>query len=50
METKHAYPKEVIRTIVQKMVADKKNIQEYIKKNGSINGFSDESIIFAKPI
>lgn len=36
--------------IFHKMVADKKAIQEYIRAHGTIAGFSDGSVRFAKPL
>lgn len=47
---KESYSKEAIRQMTKKMMDDKKSIQEYIKKNGSINGFNNDSIVFAKPL
>lgn len=34
----------------RKMVADKKSVQSYIRENGTLEGFGDETIIFAKPL
>jgi hypothetical protein len=36
-------------SIIQKMIEDKRAIHEYIKRNGSLKGFRDERIKFAKP-
>ncbi len=36
--------------VCHKMIADKKAIQEYIRSHGTIAGFSDESVRFAKPL
>lgn len=42
--------KEKIYQVIQKMIRDKKTIHKYIKDNGSIEGFKDNSITFAKPL
>ena len=39
-----------IKDIVKKMQHDKKVTKDYIQKNGSLKGFDDKSIIFAKPL
>ena len=42
--------KEIIRNVIKKMVSDKKSISDYIRKNGSLKGFSNPEIEFAKPL
>lgn len=42
--------KEIIRNVIKKMVSDKKSISDYIRKNGSLKGFSNAEIEFAKPL
>ena len=37
------------KSIIQQMVDDKREIREYIKKNGSLKGFKSATIRFAKP-
>ena len=40
----------MIARIFRKMQEDKKTIRAYIKEHGTLNGFSNDSIQFAKPI
>lgn len=39
-----------IRDMVRKMIADKKAISNYIREHGTLEGFTDSTIKFAKPI
>ncbi len=41
---------ECVKSTFKKMMADKKAISDYIHKQGTISGFKDESIQFAKPL
>lgn len=45
-----AVTSERIGDVFRKMVTDKKTVQSYIRENGTIEGFRDETIIFAKPL
>ena len=36
--------------IFKKMIADKRSVQSYIRIHGTLKGFKDESIVFAKPL
>ena len=36
--------------ILEKMIADNRAVQSYIRKHGNLNGFYDETIEFAKPL
>lgn len=37
------------KSIIQQMIDDKREVREYIKKNGSLKGFKSATIRFAKP-
>ena len=39
-----------VKGIFKKMIADKRSVQSYIRIHGTLKGFKDESIVFAKPI
>ena len=39
-----------MKNILKKMLYDKRSISSYIQKNGTLNGFKDDTIIFAKPL
>ena len=41
---------ESIRNVFRKMFDDKKAVQSYIRENGTLEGFRDETIVFAKPL
>ena len=41
---------EDIRNVFKKMLSDKRRISSYIQENGTLNGFKDDTIIFAKPL
>ena len=41
---------ESVKNTFRKMMADKKAISDYIRKKGTIRGFKDDSIRFAKPL
>ena len=42
--------KNEVRNIFKKMLSDKKSISSYIQKNGTLDGFNDDTIILAKPL
>ena len=39
-----------VRGIFKKMLSDKNKMRSYIQKHGTLNGFKDDTIIFAKPL
>ena len=39
-----------VKNIFKKMLADKRAVQSYIREHGTLNGFDDGTIIFAKPL
>lgn len=41
---------ENIGKVFRKMIADKKAVQSYIREKGTLEGFQDETITFAKPL
>ena len=41
---------ESVKSTFRKMMADKKAISDYIRERGTIRGFKDDSIQFAKPL
>ena len=41
---------ENITNVFRKMLEDKKAVQSYIRERGTLEGFEDETIIFAKPL
>ena len=38
------------KSVFKKMLSDKNRMRSYIQENGTLNGFSDDSIIFTYPI
>ena len=43
-------PNEGVKDIFRKMLEDKCAVQSHIQKHGTLNGFKNESIVFAKPL
>lgn len=41
---------ENVKDVFKKMLADKKSVQSYIRQHGTLNGFDDGTVIFAKPL
>lgn len=41
---------EDIKNIFKKMIADKKAMQSYIREHGTLKGFANDTILFAKPL
>lgn len=41
---------ENVKDVFKKMLADKKAVQSYIRQHGTLNGFDDGTVIFAKPL
>lgn len=39
-----------VKNVFKKMIADKRAVQSYIREHGTLKGFKDDSIIFAKPL
>ena len=39
-----------IKGIFKKMLSDKNQMRSYIQEHGTLNGFKDDRIIFAKPL
>ena len=39
-----------VRGIFKKMLSDKNKMRSYIQEHGTLNGFKDDTIIFAKPL
>ena len=50
MEKTNNTRQDQIRDMVRKMVADKKAISNYIREHGTLKGFNDPTITFAKPL
>lgn len=42
--------KENIKNVFKQMIADKRAVQSYIRKHGTLDGFKKEKILFAKPL
>lgn len=38
------------KEVLRKVVADKQRIQSYVSEHGNLRGFSDETIVYAKPL
>ena len=49
-QTKKNTPSKEVKNVFKQMLKDKNVMRSYIQKNGTLNGFKDESIIFAKPL
>jgi hypothetical protein len=49
-EIQQASKKENVKNIFKKMIADKRAVQAYIRKHGTLNGFDDGTVVFAKPL
>jgi len=39
-----------VKNIFKKMLADKRAVQSYIREHGTLNGFDDGTVVFAKPL
>lgn len=50
MEKEKTMETKKFRDMVRKMIDDKKAISSYIREHGTLEGFSDPSIKFARPI
>ena len=49
-ESQQASKRENVKNIFKKMIADKRAVQSYIREHGTLNGFKNETIVFAKPL
>ena len=49
-ESQQASKRENVKDIFKKMIADKRAVQSYIREHGTLNGFKNETIVFAKPL
>lgn len=50
MENEKRKDVESVKSTFKKMMADKKAISDYIREKGTIRGFENDSIKFAKPL
>lgn len=41
---------EGVKNLFRKMIADQRAVHSYIREHGTLKGFADDSIVFAKPI
>lgn len=49
--TKMMTPKEEgIKSVFRRMLEDKRAVQSHIQKHGTLKGFKNDSIVFAKPL
>lgn len=39
-----------VKNVFKKMIADKRAVQSCIREHGTLKGFKDDSILFAKPL
>lgn len=49
-EPQQASKRENVKNIFKKMMADKRAVQSYIREHGTLNGFNNGTIVFAKPL
>ena len=50
IESQQASKKENVKNIFKKMLTDKRAVQTYIREHGTLNGFENGTIVFAKPL
>ena len=50
VKKRKAFENADVKGIFKKMIADKRFVQSYIRIHGTLKGFKNESIVFAKPI
>lgn len=50
IESQQASKRENVKNIFKKMLADKRAVQTYIREHGTLNGFDNGTIVFAKPL
>ena len=50
IESKQASRREKVKNTFKKMLADKRAVQTYIREHGTLNGFDNGTIVFAKPL
>ena len=49
-QTTHSMERKDVVDVFKQMLTDKKAVQAYICEHGTLKGFKDESILFAKPL
>ena len=49
-QTGVAFTTQDAKDVLRKVVADKQRIQSYVSVHGNLRGFSDETVVFAKPL
>lgn len=49
-QTTHSMERKDVVEVFKQMLADKKAVQTYISEHGTLKGFKNESILFAKPL
>ena len=50
IESQQASKRKNVKNIFKKMLADKRAVQTYIREHGTLNGFDNGTIVFAKPL
>ena len=50
IESQQASKRENVKNIFKKMLEDKRAVQTYIREHGTLNGFDNGTIVFAKPL
>lgn len=50
IESQQASKRENVKNIFKKMLKDKRAVQTYIREHGTLNGFDNGTIVFAKPL
>ena len=50
IESQQASKRENVKNFFMKMLADKRAVQNYIREHGTLNGFDNGTIVFAKPL
>lgn len=50
IKSQQASKREDVKNIFKKMLADKRAVQTYIREHGTLNGFNNGTIVFAKPL
>lgn len=50
IKSQQALKRENVKNIFKKMLEDKRAVQTYIREHGTLNGFDNGTIVFAKPL
>ena len=50
IKSQQASKRENVKNIFKKMLEDKRAVQTYIREHGTLNGFDNGTIVFAKPL